>query len=110
MTKGERIPKGRFLRYDRGRGRLRERVVESKIKGPPPPGPRSVTGLYVPWRLGTPGKGESVRWVCVDERWVALALGHGDETGKTVVTSSEGRREVADDYESALALAKSWRV
>ena len=81
-----------------------------KIKRPPVQGPLSVTGMYVPWRLGTPGPGESVRWECVDGRWVAVGLGHGAEAGRTVVTSCEGRREVVGDYETALKLAKSWRV
>jgi hypothetical protein len=84
-------------------------LSDPKIKQPPP-GPRSVTGMYVPWRLGTPEEGESVRWTCVDGRWVSLALGHGAEAGKTIVLASEGRREVVDDYEGALTLAKSWRV
>ncbi|MGZ3408697.1 MAG: hypothetical protein ACXVAN_19740 [Polyangia bacterium] len=70
----------------------------------------SVTGMYVPWRLSTAQAGESVRWDCVDGRWVAISLGQGDESGQTIVTSSEGRRQSAGDYESALALAKSWRI
>jgi hypothetical protein len=66
--------------------------------------------MYVPWRLGTPEAGESVRWVCVDGRWVSIALGQGAEAGRTIVMSGEGRREAVGDYESALNLAKSWRV
>ena len=66
--------------------------------------------MYVPWRLSTAEPGESVRWQCVDGRWVAISLGQGDDAGKTIVTSSEGQREMVDDYESALNLAKSWRV
>ncbi|HEY1586799.1 MAG TPA: hypothetical protein VGH63_13995 [Polyangia bacterium] len=81
-----------------------------KVKGPAPPGPMSVTGMYVPWRLSTAEAGESVRWQCVDGRWVAISLGQGGEAGKTIVTSSEGQRQAVDDYESALKLAKSWRV
>lgn len=70
----------------------------------------SVTGLYVPWRLSTAEPGESVRWQCVDGRWVAISLGQGADAGKTIVTSSEGQRETVADYESALKLAKSWRI
>ncbi len=66
--------------------------------------------MYVPWRLSTAEAGESVRWVCVDGRWVSIALGHGEEAGRTVVASSDGKRECVDDYESALELAKSWRL
>lgn len=70
----------------------------------------SVTGMYVPWRLTPPEKGESVRWQnIVDGRWVAIKLGQGEDAGKTIVTGSEDRREVVGDYESALALAKKWR-
>ena len=84
-------------------------MSDPKVKRPPP-GPMSVTGMYVPWRLTTAEAGESVRWQCVDGRWVAISIGHGDEAGKTIVSSSEGKRRPVDDYESALALAKSWRV
>jgi hypothetical protein len=63
--------------------------------------------MYVPWRLATAHAGESVRWECVDGRWVSISLVQG---GQTIVASSEGQREGVDDYESALKLAKSWRV
>ena len=79
------------------------------VKGPPT-GPESVTGMYVPWRLSAAQAGESVRWQCVDGRWVAISLGQGKESGQTIVTSSEGQRESVGDYESALKLAKSWRI
>ncbi len=99
------------MRYDRHAGEtVGSGLSNPKIKGPSDTGPLSVTGMYVPWRLGTPQAGESVRWNCVDGRWVSIALGQGDEAGRTVVASGEGRREVVDDYESALKLAKSWRV
>ena len=77
-----------------------------KIKRPPA-GPLSVTGMYVPWRLATAKPGESVRWECVDGRWVSISLAQG---GKTIVCSSEGQRQSVDDYEGALKLAKSWRI
>jgi hypothetical protein len=66
--------------------------------------------MYVPWRLVAAEEGESVRWQCVDGRWVAISIGHDAEAGKTIVSSSEGKRRAVDDYESALSLAKSWRV
>ena len=99
------------MRYDRAAGETVETGLSNpKIKRPAASGPLSVPGMYVPWRRGTPQPGESVRWVCVDGRWVSIALGQGAEAGRTVVTSCEGRRELVDDNESALKLAKSWRV
>jgi hypothetical protein len=99
------------MRYDRGAGEIAGAILsDSKGKRPPTDGPLSVTGMYVPWRLGSPEPGESVRWSCVDGRWVSIALGQGDEVGKTIVISSEGAREVVEDHESALALAKRWRL
>jgi len=97
------------MRYDRRLGEKRGARVSDPIDGPPP-GPKSVTGMYVPWRLVTAEAGESVRWLCVDGRWVSISLGQGDEAGKTIVASSEGKRTAVDDYESALDLAKSWRI
>lgn len=61
------------------------------------------------WQTSAPRNGESVRWVSVDDRWVAIALGDGDELGCAVVTSSEGRRTVVDSYEEALMVAETWR-
>lgn len=66
--------------------------------------------MYVPWRLATAHAGESVRWECVDGRWVAISLGQGKESGQTIVTDSQGQRQSVGDYESALTLAKSWRI
>jgi hypothetical protein len=97
------------MRYDRPRGRLGYGLSDPRVKRPPP-GPMSLTGMYVPWRLSTAKSGESVRWECVDGRWVAISLGQGKEAGQTIVTSSEGQRQAASDYESALKLAKSWRI
>jgi hypothetical protein len=62
-----------------------------------------------PWKL-VPAKGhESARWESYDGRWVTLTVGHGDQLGTAVVERSDGRRERAPDYESAMTLAKSWR-
>jgi hypothetical protein len=67
----------------------------------------SVTGMYVPWRLAAAKAGESVRWENVDGRWVSIALAEG---GKAVVSGSEHPAQTVDNYESALALAKKWRI
>jgi hypothetical protein len=65
---------------------------------------------YVPWRLVNPVGRESCRWQCTDGRWVALALGQGEEIGHVIVSDSSGRRELVDAYESALLLARHWRT
>jgi hypothetical protein len=72
--------------------------------------PRRDTADYVPWKLVSPVDRESCRWQCLDGRWVSLALGHEDELGRVVVANSEGRRELVDAYEAALALARDWRA
>jgi hypothetical protein len=64
---------------------------------------------HVPWRLVTPRGSESCRWQHADGRWVSLALGHAEEIGRVVVSDSNGRRELMDSYEGALALARHWR-
>jgi hypothetical protein len=64
---------------------------------------------HVRWHAAAPRDNESVRWQSVDERWVAIALGEGDELGRAVVTSSEGQRVVVDSYEDALVVAETWR-
>jgi hypothetical protein len=64
---------------------------------------------YVPWRLSPPLAGESCRWLCNDGRWVALALGQHEQIGRVVLTASDGRQQVVDSYEDALALARDWR-
>ncbi len=53
--------------------------------------------------------GESIRWESLDLRWVVVTIGSGAELGRAVVSSSDGRREVVESYEDALALAKRWR-
>ena len=70
---------------------------------------RTVTGSLIPWRLARVRDAESVRWECVDGRWVALSLGQGDEMHHVVLTDSSGRRQLLDSYEQALALARVWR-
>jgi hypothetical protein len=67
------------------------------------------TADFIPWRTTRPQTGETVRWECVDGRWVAIALGHGASIGTVVVTDSSGRCESVDSYEGALDLAKHWR-
>lgn len=85
------------------------RVSDPKLKPlrPPPP---SLTGTYVPWRITKAEGGESVRWQCVDGRWVAISLGHGAEAGHAIVTSSDGEHQRCDSYEAALELAKRLRT
>lgn len=53
---------------------------------------------------------ESVRWECLDGRWIAIGLGYGATAGQVLVTDSAGRCESVDSYEDALALAKRWRT
>jgi hypothetical protein len=64
---------------------------------------------HVPWRLVTPRDRESCRWQHTDGTWVSLTLGHDEEIGRVVVSASDGRRELMDSYEGALALARHWR-
>jgi hypothetical protein len=61
------------------------------------------------WRVVSPRQPESCRWESDDGRWVAVTLGAADELCAVVVTASSMRRELADSYEAALALAKSWQ-
>lgn len=77
------------------------------------PRPRSFTSIIaqvLPWRLVPAKSGESCRWECSDGRWVTVSLARDGELGSVVVASSTGERRVLDDYEAALALAKSWRT
>jgi hypothetical protein len=67
------------------------------------------TAEFIPWRTTRPHAGEAVRWECVDGRWIAISLGHGEGIGTVVVTDSSGRRDSVDSYEGALDLAKQWR-
>jgi hypothetical protein len=64
----------------------------------------------LPWRPATPRDGESVRWECVDGRWVAIGLGSGQRAGLAFVHHSGVLCEYVDTYEAALALAKKWRT
>ena len=68
------------------------------------------TGRYVPWRTAPPDEGESVRWECVDGRWITIELGHGDHAGEALVCNAAGQREYVDSFDAALALAKKWRT
>jgi hypothetical protein len=62
------------------------------------------------WRLAPCRDDESVRWECLDGRWVAVGLGYGATAGQMLVTDSTGRCESLDSYEDALTLAKRWRT
>jgi hypothetical protein len=68
------------------------------------------SGLVIRWHAATPKSSESVRWESIDGRWIAIALGEGEELGHAVVVNAEGKRVVVDSYEEALVLAESWRV
>jgi hypothetical protein len=71
---------------------------------------REPTGSFVPWKVTAPQNGESVRWQCVDGRWVSIGLGHDEHAGQAVVRTSRGDVHYADSYEGALELAKSLRT
>jgi len=64
----------------------------------------------VVWGLVPPRADESCRWETWDGRWVTIVIGTGDDLGKAIVADSTGRREVADSYEAALSIARTWRT
>lgn len=66
--------------------------------------------VYLPWRPVTPRDDESVRWECVDGRWIAIGLGTGEHSGLARVENSGVLCEYVDTFELALALAKRWRT
>ena len=70
----------------------------------------SGTATYLPWRAATPRDGESVRWECVDGRWVAIGLASGERAGLAFVHHSGVLCEYVESYEAALSLAKKWRT
>jgi hypothetical protein len=70
----------------------------------------SGTAMYLPWRPVTPRDGESVRWECVDGRWIAIGLATGKRAGFAFVYHSGVLCEYVETYEQALALAKKWRT
>lgn len=81
-------------------------------KKPARPPSAASTGKFDPllrWRSIAPERGEAVRWLRTDGRWITVTLGQDDEVGTVVVRSSEGVVEKLDSYEDALALAKKWR-
>ena len=68
------------------------------------------TTTYLPWRPTIPRDGESVRWECVDGRWIAIGLGTGERAGLAFVQHSGVLCEYVETYEQAIALAKKWRT
>ena len=60
------------------------------------------------WRRVAPLDGELARWVCLDGRWLALAVGFGQTAGSILVVDSNGRCDTAEDYDAAIALASDW--
>lgn len=65
---------------------------------------------YLPWRPATPHDGESVRWECVDGRWIAVGLATGKRAGSAFVHHSGVLCEYVETYEAALVLAHKWRT
>jgi hypothetical protein len=63
----------------------------------------------VRWHAAPPKQGESVRWESIDGRWISISLGEGDDIGRAIVASVDGRRAVVDTYEEALVVAETWR-
>jgi len=61
------------------------------------------------WQLVSPRGDENCRWECDDGRWVSVTLEVEADLSRAVVTDGTGRHEVADSYEDALAIARSWR-
>jgi hypothetical protein len=74
------------------------------------PRPRIPTGTFVPWKTMPPKGAESVRWECIDGRWITIELGHGEQSGLAIVRSSAGQTVFVDSFEAALDLAKNWRT
>ena len=66
--------------------------------------------LFSAWALVRPVDDESARWSDGAGRWIALAAGHGEESGCVVVSCSEGLRERVHSFEAGLELAKTWRT
>jgi hypothetical protein len=65
---------------------------------------------HIPWRPVTPRDGESVRWECVDGRWISIGLASGELAGMAMVQSSGLICEYVETFEDALALARRWRT
>jgi hypothetical protein len=80
-----------------------------RVKNKRPRGITEEIRQILPWQLVRAKGHESARWEAYDGRWVTVTVGHGDALGTAVVEHSDGRREHAPDYETAMTLAKSWR-
>lgn len=72
--------------------------------------PTPPAGVFIHWQLAPAQGEESVRWQCVDGRFVTITLGRDSEAGRAVVADSTGKRSVVDTYEEALTLARTWRT
>ena len=77
--------------------------MDSKAKADP-------TQTLLPWKPVRPHDGESVRWECVDGRWVSIGLGDGERAGMALVQSSGLLCQYVETYEEAIALARRWRT
>jgi hypothetical protein len=85
--------------------RLQMPTIESRR-----PSRKEDTGKYVPWRTAPVQDDESVRWECVDGRWITVTLGHDEHAGQALVSSSSGLSQFVDSFDAALTLAKKWRT
>ena len=61
------------------------------------------------WQLAAARHPESCRWERVDGRWVSISVCDDSDITKVRVRDSNGRTELADSYEDALAIARRWR-
>ncbi len=85
------------------------RVVVEPQLSPLKPRRDTWSQRLVRWHAAPPKRGESVRWESIDGRWVTISLGEGDDIGRAIVASGDGRRAVVDTYEEALVVAETWR-
>ena len=92
---------------DEPKGRRRH---DSGPLTPLQPRAREPTATFILWSVTAPQEGESVRWQCVDGRWVSIGLGHGEQLGQAIVRVSTGEVRYTDSYEAALELAKTLRT
>ena len=88
----------------------RSKPWSDENEAPRRPTPTAAAATYLPWRPVTPRAGESVRWECIDGRWIAIGLGTGKREGLAFVQHSGVLCEYVETYEAALALAKKWRT
>ncbi len=86
------------------------RSKTTEASDPLEPRRRTATAPSLPWRTVTPRAGESLRWECIDGRWIAVGLGTGERAGLAFVHHSGVLCEYVETYEDALALARKWKA